>query len=329
MQNLKTMIVYYSFSGNTRKIAQAISQGMSQVAGKSDIAAIEGSSGVPGMKPQDLLEYDLIGFGSPAWSHSITPNMMAFIESLPSLKGKHTFFFVVHGILPGGAVRWMVKALKAKRSTVIGWEDWYGSGFPANIFKPYHTDGHPDEIDLNEATNFGREMVERSRRISEGEKNLIPVLPSREEYERRYGRKPVYKATPKRKDYKVRPVWLSYEIKINRERCNKCNLCVENCPMGCIDLSATPPIDKAACVACWVCEQICPLGAVEIDYDTIIRERESSAGKKWEKAKYLQENVERIDKDPRFRRLVPHEDLGKDGYWYQISKHPRIIIPQK
>ena len=42
---------------------------------------------------------------------------------------------------------------------------------------PYYTAGHPDEIDLREAEEFGREMVERSRRISAGETKLIPAMP--------------------------------------------------------------------------------------------------------------------------------------------------------
>jgi flavodoxin/ferredoxin len=327
MNSLKTLIIYYSFSGNTKKIAHAINEGISQFTEKSDIFAIKGSSGIPGMKLDDLLKYDIIGFGSPVWSHSPTPNMMSFIENLPSLKGKYTFFFILHGVLPSGAVRWMVKALKSRGSIVIGWQDWYGSAYTADIYKPYHTDGHPDDIDILEANKFGREMLERSRRINAGEIKLIPVLPPRKEYEKLYGRKPAFKAPFKRKGFKVRPFFLSHEIKINNEKCTKCKLCVDNCPTGSIDLSADVPIDRNTCVACWICEQICPLGAVEIDLDKVVKEREASSGNNWKKNNFFQKNVQRVDNDPRFRRLVPLEDIGENGYWYQISKHPRIKIP--
>jgi flavodoxin/ferredoxin len=329
MPKLKTLIVYYSFSGNTRKIAHAINQGMGQFTEKNDIAVIKGSSGVSGLKPEDLLKYDIIGFGSPVWSHSPTPNMMSFIENLPYLNGKHAFFFVLHGVLPSGAVRWMAKALKSRGAIPIGWQDWYGSAYPADMYKPYHTDGHPDEIDLAEATAFGGEMIERSRRITAGETGLIPLLPTGKEYEKLYGRKPAYRAPLKRKDFKVRPFWLSHEIKINSEKCSQCKLCQENCPVGCIDLCAHPPIDKNTCIACWVCEQICPLGAIEIDCESIVKEREATSGKNWTKNKFFQKNVQRIENDPRFRRLIPLMEVGKKGYWYQISKHPRIKIPRE
>ena len=57
--------------------------------------------------------------------------------------------------------------------------------YPA-VPKPYFTDGHPDAIDLKEAEDFGREMVERSRRIYRGETQLIPTLPKGSEYDELY-----------------------------------------------------------------------------------------------------------------------------------------------
>lgn len=327
MNRLKTLIIYYSFSGNTRKIAHAINHGMSELTVKSDIFALKGSSGIPAQKLEDLSQYDIIGFGSPVWSLSPTPNMMAVVESLPSLKGKHTFFFFLHGTMPGNSVRWMQKHLKAKCSTVIGWQDWYGSACVADIFKPYHTDGHPDEFDLIEATNFGKEMVQKSRRISDGETGLVPVLPLGKEYTQLYGRRPAYQGSYQRKDYKVRPFLLQQEIVINKKKCSNCHLCADNCPTGSLDLTANPPIDKTTCIACWVCEQLCPLGAIEIDFDSIVKQRGESSGKNWKKYKAFQKNLQRIENDPRFRSLVLVDELGKDGYWYQISKHPRIKIP--
>ena len=55
--------------------------------------------------------------------------------------------------------------------------DWYGSVFLPEMPHPYPTDGHPDEIDLKEAEDFGREMVENSRRIHNGQTELIPPEP--------------------------------------------------------------------------------------------------------------------------------------------------------
>ena len=62
---MKAIVIYYSVSGNTRKVAQAIQKGMGELADQSDIVAIKGMQGVPGMRMGHLLEYDLIGVGSP------------------------------------------------------------------------------------------------------------------------------------------------------------------------------------------------------------------------------------------------------------------------
>ena len=323
MQDLKTVIIYYSFSGNTRKIAHAINRGMNKASGKPDIFLIKGTSGVPGLNPEDLLGYDLIGFGSPVWNLHPTPNMMTFIEGLPSLKGKHTFLFFSHGVLPGNSLRWAVKTLKSKHAAVIGWNNWYGSCYPPDMFKPYYTDGHPDDIDLKEAEDFGEEMVERCLMISAGDSNLIPTMPKGKEYNKLYGYRPSSFSNRVQNAY-------PFEIKkIHWEKCNQCNLCIENCPTGSIDLYRTPPVDKSSCVFCKVCEQICPVGAIEIDYDSIVAENEKNWGKNRQGLSHFKKAIKRVEKDPRFRRLVPLEDIGKDGYWYQISKHPRIKITQE
>lgn len=317
MQNLNAIIVYYSFSGNTRKIAQAINNGISQVTDHSKIIAIKGNSGIPDMKPEDLLAYDLIGFGSPVWFESPAPNVMSFMNGLPSLKGKHTFVFLTHGLMPNGSLRWMIKELERKHSTVIGWKDWYSSCYPSDMFKPYFSDGHPDEIDLGEAADFGRDLIERSYRIFDGEISLIPEQLSRVEYNKLYGCK--VRNLP-------RAGWVEYEIRINKEKCDNCGLCMTHCPTGSINLAATPPINRVTCKACWVCEQICPLGAVEVDYDSIVKDHGKKWGENWEKLNFYKRAKKRVEADPRFRSLVPYEDIGKDGFWYQISGHPRFKI---
>ena len=69
----------------------------------------------------------------------------------------------------------VISRLKGKGFTVIGMRDWYGDGIFQLAPSPYFTDGHPDEIDLKEAEDFGREMAERALRISSGETRLSDV----------------------------------------------------------------------------------------------------------------------------------------------------------
>ena len=56
---MKSIVIYFSQSGNTMKVARAIHKGMSQLLEQCDIAELKK------VNPQDLSKYDLIGLGSP------------------------------------------------------------------------------------------------------------------------------------------------------------------------------------------------------------------------------------------------------------------------
>ncbi|MDD2735436.1 MAG: hypothetical protein PHF56_15980 [Desulfuromonadaceae bacterium] len=39
--------------------------------------------------------------------------------------------------------------------------------------------------------------------------------------------------------------------------------------------------------------------------------------------------VKRADDNPRFRMLVTVTEIGTRGLWYQLSPHPRIVMPSR
>jgi len=101
---LKILIVYYSLTGNTKIIAEAIAESI-----KSDILEIkpvkelnaEGGSKFfwggyqstmkkkPKLKPFDInpLEYDLLFIGTPVWAWSLSPPIRSFLSKY-DLTGK-------------------------------------------------------------------------------------------------------------------------------------------------------------------------------------------------------------------------------------------------
>ena len=154
---MKAIVIYYSQTGNTEQIARSIHKGMIRSIGECEIARVKD------MTPGDLSGYDLIGLGTPVWMGGFTPNVRIFLEDLPNQNGRHIFSFNTHGVLPELYFPSVVRMLKAKGFTVIGTRDWFGSVHLQLAPKPYFTDGHPDEIDLREAGDFGREMTEVSQ----------------------------------------------------------------------------------------------------------------------------------------------------------------------
>ena len=295
---MKSIVLYFSLTGNTEKVSRAIQKGISQEIGQCDIARLKD------VDTKDLTNYDLIGLGSPVWG-GMPPNVKLFLEKMPSLPGKHSFAFSTHAAMPRFLFPFVVRLLADKGLTVVGVRDWYGAVFIPYLPKPYPTDLHPDETDLIQAEDFGKEMVIISRRISLGETNLIPPLP-------------VW--LPPRTSSGPRP-----EMKHNAQKCRypECRLCMDNCPLGIIDLSVSPPVFPKKCHPCAFCEMICPEGAIEADYESVIGTLPLSRKDEFEAI------LDRESQEGRFRRLIPKESIDWNTPFYKISKHPRYVIPEK
>ena len=309
---MKSIIIYHSITGNTKKIAEAIHKGMSRTGGPCDIAFLKD------VTTDDLSSYDLIGLGSPVMMNRELNNVTKFIElTMRSVDGKYGFAFCTHGALPSRYLSRVVPAMRQRGLIMIGWNDWFGSVYYPAVPKPYFTDGHPDEIDLKEAEAFGKEMVERSLRISKGETNLIPEFPVGKEYDEIYDPAPPPSKEILSKFHKIRD---NIELKINRQKCKypKCTLCADKCPVSCIDLTASPPTFSNDCERCWTCEQACPNGAIEIDWVPFHEAHLPMIPP-------LEDSLKIFEARGKFRRLVKQEEVGWDTFVWQ-NKHPRIKV---
>ena len=303
---MKCIIIYFSQTGNTEKIASAIQAGVKHAAGHCDIVKIKEAN------PRRLYEYDLIGLGTMGMG--LEPgNVTVFINDIRFVGGKHIFVFATHGTTPERLFPSMVPKLKRRGLVVIGMRSWYGNCCQPYQSEPYATAGHPDEIDLKEAEDFGREMVERSRRIAAGETGLLPPVP-------KAPAEPPFGGV----DISIASKFHSM-AKLNMEKCiyPRCRLCTDNCPMDGIDLSVKPPVFAKPCINCMFCEQICPTGAIDAEtwYEAI------TPG--WDNIfdKYVLPPLVKAEAEGRFRRLVPVEKIGRDNPIYTVHrKHPRWII---
>jgi flavodoxin len=107
----KTLIVYHSRTGYTRRVAQALARRLS--ADLEDIhivqpldgvlgyamCAIEAIAGLaPALRParRDLATYDLVVIGTPVWFWSLSSPVRSWLEANP-LRGKRFAFFCTMG----------------------------------------------------------------------------------------------------------------------------------------------------------------------------------------------------------------------------------------
>ena len=113
-KEVRTAIVYYSMTGNTKYVADKIADRI-KTAGEVDIIRIEpkkaypdkgakkffwgGKSAVMGEMPAlqpyefDVEKCDRIIFGTPVWASTFTPPLRTFIHENPGVKGKKMAVF--------------------------------------------------------------------------------------------------------------------------------------------------------------------------------------------------------------------------------------------
>lgn len=71
-------------------------------------------------------------------------------------------------------------------------------------------------------------------------------------------------------------------ITVNEEKCIKCGLCVEECPLGVLKLESTGPkeVNPDACFACGHCVAICPKEAIDNNKSPLAKQSEIGEVKK-------------------------------------------------
>ena len=306
---MKSLVIYFSQTGSTKKVAEAIYSGIKSAGAECDITPV--SIGLKWRQTflrdidfSRITDYDLIALGTLV-AHWKEPNNIAILEeSLPDLSGKHCFLFATHGMGRAQVFNSMAEKLRRKGLTVIGCHSWYGNCYIHMVPKPYFSDGHPDQIDLKEAADFGREMVEHSRRISQGEIGLIPEIP------------PLVAMTP--------PVTM-LKLTHHKEKCTypKCGLCMDYCPMGVIDFSVNPPIFQGeGCIDCYLCEKICPTGAIDGDFEAEFQNFKETM------LQGALRDAERGKAKGYYRPLVDFDEVMAGQPWYKITKRPRLRLSQ-
>jgi flavodoxin len=132
-------VLYYSLTGNTRKMAAAI-------AGELGVEAqsVKSAAGVP--------KDGLLFLGSGSYGDKPSDDMAKFIEN-NKFTGRKVALFGTSGKGAGLEVRVMEEALKQKGANIIGNYYCKGKAFVVvNI-------GHPGRDDLEGARKFAREMA--------------------------------------------------------------------------------------------------------------------------------------------------------------------------
>lgn len=110
---MKSAVIFYSYSGNTEKVAEVLAQEL-KTKGDTDVIKLEPADESGSFLGQckraflkkkaklkdtrfDLSDYSLVCFGTPVWALGMAPAMRAYIDSCKGIESKDIIIFTTFG----------------------------------------------------------------------------------------------------------------------------------------------------------------------------------------------------------------------------------------
>jgi flavodoxin len=156
---MKPLVVYYSETGNTADIAEAMAAAI-----QADLKTADS------ITTADLQDRSLIGLGSGIYTSSHVPKIIRLVPSLPP--GCRVFIFSTSGTagwMGASAHRlthWRLRtALRRRKITPLGEWDCPGQvkGGILGWFGLYR--GRPNDADLSTAAGFAQQMISKAKEV--------------------------------------------------------------------------------------------------------------------------------------------------------------------
>ena len=272
---IKCVILYFSqvVTENTKRIAKNIAEGIRYDGSSCDLIQLKKyKEDLEIIKSMDFKKYDLVGLGVPVYYFHPPYHILFELEKYPDLEGLKGFLFCTSGGNPGSTLHQMKVVLKKKGLKIVAGQDkWIGW----DVHQMYGTvggslpssRGHPNEEELKEAFEFGKNLVVKCSN---------PETPEAKFWE---------KENPSAKmwSFKGMQNWFP-PFGLDEEKCTKCGYCAEICPVGSIVLDPYPKWTKD-CDRCYICDLKCPTQAIECDFTEQIAYLEGLMKKRVKKKK--------------------------------------------
>lgn len=246
MKQKNLSLIYFSPTGNTKKVVEALGAGLGKVANVHDLTLLEGRTAALTFGSNDV-----VVLGVPVYAGRIPELMENWMEKL---KGEGTLAVPV--VVYGN--RDYEDALIELRDlmTARGFQCVAGGAFVGeHSYTELVGTGRPDVEDLDGAKAFGRKAAGYINSvISSGDQvntsanftlNLSGNLPYKER-----------KAAPP-----MAPV--------TSEACTSCGICASFCPTSAIDFQDFSKIDPEKCLRCCSCIRKCPVEAKRFEHEMV------------------------------------------------------------
>lgn len=268
---MKVAIVVFSPTGNTLKVGkmlkkQLISRNITtQLYNLTGNGIVFSKENLNKFIEENIAEHDLICIGSPVYAHHLHYNVKKIIKSLPKPKngwGRLAVPFVTYGAINSGiALHEAGKLLrKSGRITVFGMKInafhcmtalpqiniKINEGMPGEESLP-----HIEEL-VNRIVELNHENINRSMDITKklNYQKLKNRIKAKTIFREKFWHKHLY---PK--------------LIFNHDLCQKCEQCMNICPVNCIEMTHKGPIipNPSRCIHCSACILECQFNAIEVN----------------------------------------------------------------
>ena len=243
-------IIYFSQTGNTQKVARAMSDVFHQGDHHVQLIALQNAT------VEDAAGGDLIGVGTPCFSSKAPQPMMQFLDALPTLKKHKAFVFATCGGAPGKVLYDLSNSLRNKGVDVLAGHLTRGEvHHPAPSLVGRFL-GRPNAEDLEQAQSFAKAISASLRdpfiRIPRNSDSSINHKKGFYEFLGSAISDPVIRA-------------FLPEPKLNIINCDQCSICSQECPTQNIELKPYPVLGSD-CIRCYHCYHICPGHAYSMNW---------------------------------------------------------------
>lgn len=234
MKFRKVNLVYFSPTQTTKKIVEAVASAFGVETVAHDTTLAIGKLEVPTFAADEL-----VIVGAPVYGGRLPAVVEGFYKSLKG-NGTPVIPVVVYGNRDfEDALLELCDYLTAGGFSVVS----AGAFVAEHSFGPEIAGGRPDAADLAKAKAFGGDAMAKLEAVGAAAE-LAPVEVSGNHPYKERG--PAGGMAPETTD-----------------ACNKCGICVKNCPMGIIDPEDPKKIDASKCLKCCSCIKKCPMKAKE------------------------------------------------------------------
>ncbi len=242
MKQKNLSLIYFSPTGNTKKVVEAVGAGLGGAAKVYDLTLLKGREATLAFGPEDV-----VVLGMPVYAGRIPELMAAWMAKLQG-RGAQAVPVVVYGN------RDYEDALIELRDlmTASGFQCVAGGAFVGeHSYTALVGTGRPDVEDLDGAKAFGRKALVY---INSGIASVGPVNWSLN----------VKGNVPYKERNPAPPM-----APVTSDACTRCGICASHCPTAAIDFVDFAKIEAEKCLRCCSCIRKCPVEAKRFEHEMI------------------------------------------------------------